>query len=714
MLKINNLTIKYGKRIIIDNQSISFNRGEITGIKGKSGVGKSSLLNVLGLIKTPNKECEYWYEGKKTDVTDEENNSLFRMNHIGFIFQQGNLLKNLSAKDNVILPQLMYETEEELIGQKADDWIKYVELENVKECYPEDLSGGEEQRIAIARALINDSDIILADEPTASLDEENSRKIMLLLKKMAHDMNKIVIVVSHDEETINCSDVIYEIKDRKLNQISRNLEKNNSENKTDVHKHSEIKKKTMSCFVKKYEKMRRREGRLNKILIAITAVIVTIASLSVGFGDGFTEKQKEFINSISDRSLLVINDTLGLNATVDYDDALSFEQETMEFIKNNPNVESVYPFYSFASYGMSADTSSNAKIMVYEDEENIYKEKEYINTYIADGNEFSVTPIFEEENVCNYLLEGSTDRLNDDEVYLTYTMAKDITDDPSELMGKYIKIHCYVPVKLYISEATKPESKTDAGNDAHNETTEIDGYVSKLVIIEKKIAGVLNNSYKNDKSDKNDKMILMNYSELSKIVYENEETLETRTFPEFEEKCLAPSMLVVYVKNYDDINNVENKISNYGSAISIVNRSRDIEETKQNLEGIKYTMITISIVLIVVVTIMFSLLYYFKNRERKREIGVLKALGLSQGNVLRLIGTDMVRNTVYTFFSSVIMAWIAQLVLAKGFGTEVVSVSVLSVILAFVISVVTVFMSGMVSVWKTSKIDIIDAIRLNK
>lgn len=714
MLQISNLTIKYGNRIIIDNQDISFKKGEITGIKGKSGAGKSSLLNVLGLIKTPNQECQYWYEGQQIDIFNEEKKSLFRMNHIGFIFQQGNLMKNLSAVENIILPQLMCETDEQKIAKKANDWIKYVDLEAVKNSYPEELSGGEEQRIAIARALINECDIILADEPTASLDSENSRKIMQLLKKLAHELNKIVIVVSHDEETISYSDIVYEIKDCQLNLLGGSSKEKNDVEENNVIRQDKLKQKTIGSFIKKYEKLRRTEYKLNRILIMITAIVVAIASLSVGFGNTFTANQKRFINSISDRSLLVINDTLGINATADYGDALSFDQETLDFIQGIPNVDKAYPFYSFTSYGVAANIDNNAMIKIFESESKVLVEKEYENTYLADGNEFYVSPLFEEENVSNYLLEGSSKQIGNDTVYLTYTMAKDFTENPEELIGKNIEIYCYVPTKLYISEATKPKSKTDIENGVEDEMVEIDGYVSKLVKIEKTIGGVLSNSYQNDKSDNNGKIILMNYSEMSKIVGENKDTLDSQTFPDFEEKVLAPSMLVVYATNYDDVKNVENKISNYSSTISVINRGGDIEETRNNLQGIKNTMIMISAILIIVVTIMFSLLYYFKNRDRKREVGVLKALGLSQRNVLMLISVDMVKNTLLTFIVSIIISVVGKLIFNMFFGTEVINVSLISVLLSFGISVVTVFVSGMVSVWRTSKIDVIDAIRLNK
>ncbi len=714
MLEIKNLTIRYGHRVIIDNQNISFRRGEITGIKGKSGAGKSSLLNVLGLIRVPNKECQYWYDGQQIDVFDEENNSMFRMNHIGFVFQQGNLMKNLTAIENVMLPQMMCETDEKKILETAAEWIHFVDLETIKNSYPEDLSGGEEQRIAIARALINECDIILADEPTASLDAENSRRIMKMLERLAKELNKIVVVVSHDEETIGYSDVIYEIEERKLQLRERRSHAESASadgNRTDKRI---LKKKKLWSFIKNYENLRRTEYRLNRILIVISAVIVAIASLSFGFGDAFTRKQKEFLNSISDRSLLVIHDTLGLNASADYDDAVSFGQDAIEFIREIPNVEKGYPFYYFASYGMTVNKNEHAGITVLGQEGGVLAEIEYTNTYLADGNEFSISPLFEEENVNDFLLQGSTKQLGEDEVYLTYALAASIFKNPEELIGKKIVMDCFVPTKLYSSEATKPTSGTGPGDIVDAEKVEIDGNVSVLVKVEKTIGGVLNNSYRNDKYENNGNLMLMDYSEMMSIIEEHKQSLDVQAFPGFEEKPLAPSMLVVFATDYDVVKMVENKISNYDSAIAVINRSSDIEATRNNLEGIKYTMIVISLVLILVVAIMFSLLYYYKNRERKQEVGILKALGLSQRNVLTLIGVNMMKNAMQTFALSIVVSFVIKVVLNAMLGTEIISVSIGSVSLAFIISIVTVFASGMFSVWKTSKIDVIDAIRQNK
>ncbi|NLK93846.1 MAG: ATP-binding cassette domain-containing protein [Clostridiales bacterium] len=162
MLKINNLTVRYN-RLILDNVDVNFTRGTLYVIRGASGSGKLSLLNILGLIQSNNKECTYYFDSKKL---------------------------------------------------KSESLIEYVGLKQVENNYCTDLSGGEEQRVAIARALINDADIILADEPVASLDNENRENILNLFSKLAHELNKIVIIVSHDNFVGDQADVLYEIKNK--------------------------------------------------------------------------------------------------------------------------------------------------------------------------------------------------------------------------------------------------------------------------------------------------------------------------------------------------------------------------------------------------------------------------------------------------------------------------------------------------------------------
>ncbi len=694
MIRIKNLTVQYGERVIIDNQNISFENGKVTIIKGESGAGKSSLLNVIGLLKTSNKECKYYYQDKQIKSGNEKENAIFRLNHIGFIFQQGNLLNNLTALENVKLPIMMHNKDVKQAEELADKWLEFVGLENVKGSYPQDLSGGEEQRVCIARALVNDCDIILADEPTASLDAVNAENVLNLLKRLAHEMNKIVIIVSHDKKVLEYGDKIYEINNKQINEIY-----NNTKALKGMKKKNED-KKTILSFIKNYEKMRRQEKKISFILIAVSALIVAIASMSFEFSDAFVNNQKQFLNAISDRSLLVINDTMGLNATSDYDEALSFKEKEISTIKTIPNVESVYPYYEFTSYGIAKDIKEKSDIKIYQNG-TLIVEKQYENEYMADGNEFKIVPIYPAEDISSYIKEGNKTA---DGVYISEKLANEL--GITQLNAHTMEISCYVPSKLYISSAML--------NQQNNKEVSIDGCISKLVTIKTNIKGIINNSYTYDKTENNGMLIFMNYNDMDKIIDNNKGNMLVRDFKDFEEKELAPSMLVVFAANYDDVSSIEEKINQINTTVSTVNRASDIEVINTNLKSVKNMVISIAGCLVVIVTIMFGFIYYFRNRERKKEIGILKALGLDKNDVYKLMLYNLIKNTLITFVLSIVLSYILQNVIFAIMGIQLMKVTISSVLLAFFMSVVVIVASSMASIVKTGKIDVIDAIRYNK
>ena len=705
MLEIHNLNISYGKRVIIKNQDMQFEHGKIVGITGASGEGKSSILNVLGLIKKPDKLCKYIYEGEEIDYNDEKAASLFRLNHIGFIFQDGNLLNNLTAMQNVMLPMMMCEKSQDIIEQEAQRWIDYVDIDNVKDGYPDTLSGGEEQRAAVARALINDCDIILADEPTASLDNANSDNIMKLLVKLAHKLKKMVIVVSHDENVIGYCDEVYRIENCELRKAEHESAKEEtSQRSVTVLLEKVIHKKQMMSFISKYEKFRKKEKRLNKILIFIAAIAVSVASISVGFGKNFTKEQRKFLNAISDRGILVINDTLGIDVEQDYDGARSFDGDIVKQIEDIPNVDKVYPYYKFISYDAN-NTHATSSLTVYDNDRIISMEK-YVEPNASSQREFIVVPKFSEENLSAYLINGTQDK---DGVILMYNMALSLSDEPESLVGKYIEIECYVPVEKYVSKATNPSNI--------DEKLDIDLNIYKRVKFKKKISGVLDKSYVYDKTtEASGNVIFLNSDEMYAIIDKNKGNTDTQEFVDagFTLKELAPSVLLVYVNDFEDINNVKDKISRLSVHINVVSKAMDIKRTKENLALIRQVMLVIAIILISVVSILFGFLYYYKNRDRKKEIGIIKALGFSNMDTLLLVGYDVAINTVITFVSAVFISFIFSCLVNNIMFGEYITFGILNIVIAFAISFVAVFASGMLSVLKTSRIDVIDAIRTNK
>ncbi|MEC2806316.1 ABC transporter ATP-binding protein, partial [Bacillus thuringiensis] len=184
-------------------------------IVGKSGAGKSTLLHLLGLLDIPDKG-EIYINGKQTSNLKPKEAAFLRMSTIGFVFQSYHLNNLLKAYENVMLPMYVnpkYNYHDMEI--RADELLKLVGLEHRKHHFPNELSGGEQQRIAIARALANDPDCILADEPTGNLDKENESNIFNIFKELVN-IGKSVVVISHNESVKNYTDTIYELKNGEL------------------------------------------------------------------------------------------------------------------------------------------------------------------------------------------------------------------------------------------------------------------------------------------------------------------------------------------------------------------------------------------------------------------------------------------------------------------------------------------------------------------
>jgi putative ABC transport system ATP-binding protein len=199
------------KRDVLKDLNLEVNKGEIVLLLGRSGSGKSTLLNILSGIDKPD-DGVIKIAGK--DISNFTENELtgFRRKNIGFVFQFFNLIPTLSVKENLTLPISLNKIKDNGLS----DWLlNEVGLMDRADTYPDRLSGGEQQRIAIARSLIHDPEIILADEPTGNLDEKTGNKVIELFEKLIKKKNKTLIMVTHNRELKKIADKIYTIRDKK-------------------------------------------------------------------------------------------------------------------------------------------------------------------------------------------------------------------------------------------------------------------------------------------------------------------------------------------------------------------------------------------------------------------------------------------------------------------------------------------------------------------
>ena len=208
----------FKKLRVLKKISFKFKKGKIYSLMGPSGSGKSTLLSLLSLIDRPSSGV-LKIENKQINFNDSDKNDILRANKIGIIYQQDNLLTDFTALENIYLSSLAAGNKKELAKNKAVNLLKKVGLLNRADHFPSQLSGGEKQRISIARALINDPQIILADEPTGSLDLETAKEIFNILKKQINS-NRIIIFATHNRFFANKSDCLLEIVNGNIKTIN--------------------------------------------------------------------------------------------------------------------------------------------------------------------------------------------------------------------------------------------------------------------------------------------------------------------------------------------------------------------------------------------------------------------------------------------------------------------------------------------------------------
>ncbi len=221
LLKLENVCKTYNlgkiKIDVLKNISLEINSKDFVAILGPSGSGKSTLLNIMSCLDTPTKGKIY-LEKKDISTFSEDRLAEIRSNKIGFVFQQFNLLPHLSALENVILPTVFRETPHEKGVAQAQKHLSSVGLSSRMNHKPSELSGGEKQRVAISRALVNNPEIIVADEPTGNVDSKTGNHIMEILKKLNEQEQRTIIMVTHDNNLINFANKVIKIKDGEIDE----------------------------------------------------------------------------------------------------------------------------------------------------------------------------------------------------------------------------------------------------------------------------------------------------------------------------------------------------------------------------------------------------------------------------------------------------------------------------------------------------------------
>ncbi len=215
MLRAKGINKYYGELHVLKGVDVTIQASEVVSIVGASGAGKSTLLHILGTLDQPD-QGEVWIDDVQTDILKGDKLAEFRNRHIGFIFQFHNLLPEFTAEENIMIPGLIAGRPEKEIRNRAAELSKLLGFFPRLGHKPSELSGGEQQRIAVARALINNPKIVFADEPSGNLDSQNAQALHALFFKLREEFGQSFVIVTHNQELAMMADRMLTMQDGKI------------------------------------------------------------------------------------------------------------------------------------------------------------------------------------------------------------------------------------------------------------------------------------------------------------------------------------------------------------------------------------------------------------------------------------------------------------------------------------------------------------------
>ncbi|HHK7185641.1 TPA: ATP-binding cassette domain-containing protein, partial [Streptococcus pneumoniae] len=678
---------------LLEPTDLIFERGKVYTIYGKSGVGKSSLLNKIGLLSATDPSVSYFFDGKEIDIENKKSVSVFIAEEVAFVFQGRNLINDLTVFENLRLALNFYDLSPDEIESKIDTVLADLQISSLKHAYPEDLSGGEEQRVAIARALVTGKTLILADEPTSSLDKENREKVSALLIDLAHKYHKIVLIVSHDEAMIAIGDVQLHFKDHKL--VGNCLILNSDEGIKDS-------KKWSSCLSSSHTKLsvlKHRRPFLPRLLAFFISLVVAIAVTSINFQSLFADKYHQLVNNSLENGFLVINDSLHLQTTKVLDDFLSFDKEEITSISTSQNIQTVNPYIEFLSLGMTFDNSKDYSQL----------QKNFQPTLTIDGQtrsltrNFSIQPLYQ-TNTTQRQIEYF-DRSNEKGIYLSEQF---ISDEklPNIVSGTTVTLTFYIPISLYESSIEKEGNILKGDGDL-------------FVKVDKTypVLGIVKKSYPFEYSPYGN-TLFMNIAEMEELQNEaiQQHPMTKMALDGFPLKSWMPSAIHVLLKDSGAIPEELSRIRAISSQITILSSYENYEEFNKGLTYIRQFLMLLSLVLLILVIAVLSFVFFLLNRPRRFEVGILKSLGYSTQNIVWLFLKELIGygKTISILASCllVILSILAMQVLKLEIS-DVFKFYLTSVFTLIGLSVSVLIISGLLPIYTTCRQTVVDTIRKN-
>lgn len=689
-LEIKNVVKEYSlgkmKFRALEDINLSFEKGELVSIMGESGSGKSTLMNLIGGLDS-DYQGDILIDGKNLKDFKDKQLDDYRKKKIGFVFQSFNLIPHLSILDNVTIALTLSNVKESVKNEKAIEILTKLGLKEQIKKKPTQLSGGQKQRVAIARALINDPDIILADEPTGALDSQTTTQILNLLKEIADDEGKLVIMVTHSEKVASISSRVVEISDGKIvrDEKAENYQKRTTKRQLIIHKENQEvaqekpKKEKHLSFLSalKLSIHNMWASKVKNILMAIGVSISLIALIiMLSFGSGLTGYINSLAQSYSDPTIATIS-----KSGLDRDGNEIEDQGGMSFMPD-----------------------------MFEESE-INEIKEELNTYLKSNNiDFQIISDGDNQNLSYGFIMPTMMAGN---VNFTKT---DGNSGSESIMVTYTTPPYYNESNL-ITENSKISGKDEIM--LSKAIVDLMGYENPEDVIGEKVTLKIN----------------FNYNEQN-IDIDKEVTISGLV-----DVAVFSGMLIMYI-DYDFLNDCVKEQSSSGLNPSHLYIQTDSEQTtdlinsyiknnRKDLTGsveeqlasmFSEMMSTFSIALaiiggisLIVALIMILVVLYMSVSERTREIGVLKSIGARKKDIKLIFSTESLLIGIISAISGILLSLIIIGVLTLIFnsllGFAPIAVEWQYLLIAFAISVVISVLAGLYPASKAAKLDPVESLR---
>ena len=669
MLELKNICKSYNNdgnhQVVLKNINLKLSDKGIVSIVGKSGSGKTTLLNIIGSLDKSD-FGEIIVDNKNIREFSEEEYDSYRNKYIGFIFQNYNLLDHRSALDNIKLKLIISSEDESKITSLSEESLKKVGLYDYKDKLTCNLSGGEKQRVAIARVIASNSKIILCDEPTGALDNKTSTEILNILKELSKD--RLIIMVTHNMEiakkysnriiTMQDGEIINDTLNKEI--VSSNEELKLSKTKLDI--------KTIFNLALNNLKIKKKRN----ILLSLTASIGIIGiSIILSISNGFNDSLNDYKKYISNKIPIIISPYKNNKDNKKYINSKVIrinKEDNSNYINNNfityyNNINKEYISYSKYNYLIKLNLIQYSD-KYYEVDDSIFKTMPSNN--IRDNYDILEGRLPSKYN--ELLLEINSDNSFSKEI----SKALNINDNDSldSVIGRDIKLvlndNYYIKVDDYYN---KREINKEVYDNKNNISLKIVGIIK--VRKDKKEEVTSNNAiyYKDSLVD-----YIINKNKTSNIVNDqknkNYNLLTRESLIDNDkndllcllgkEKCI--SSIFVYPSSYESKDKIINSINKYNNdyisnKVSIIDESKIMYDMSiKIIDIITIVLICFSSISLIVSSIMIGIITYISVLERKKEIGILRSMGSSKKDIKFLF---IMENVLLGFSSGIVGIFIS-------------------------------------------------------